>query len=200
MDRRVRRTRRLLGEAFIALLQTDDFYSITIRDITERADVAYSTFFRNFESKEDLLLTYLHDFVADLQKSITVDADATYRQQTRQSLAALFAHVQQHPQMHRTLLTTPAAQPVLDAFKRDLVALNQQMFTALGQSPRDDAPPLDLVFDSSAAQLFSLVAWWLAHDCEASVETLVGYAEQLMVEPMWRVLLDEAAMRALLDS
>ena len=58
MDKRIKRTRRILGEAFIDLLQKENFYTITIRDITEKADVAYSTFFRNFESKEELLLVY----------------------------------------------------------------------------------------------------------------------------------------------
>ena len=56
VDPRVKRTRRLLRDALVSLILEKDFASITIREITERAGVAYITFFRQFESIDQLLM------------------------------------------------------------------------------------------------------------------------------------------------
>ena len=55
LDRRVKRTQRLLAEALISLTLEKGYDAVSIRDITERADVAYATFFRHHEDKEALL-------------------------------------------------------------------------------------------------------------------------------------------------
>ena len=44
MDRRVRRTRKLLGQALLALVQEKKYDQITIFDITDRADLNRATF------------------------------------------------------------------------------------------------------------------------------------------------------------
>ena len=45
VDRRIKRTQKLLQEALIELTLEKGFDDVTIRDITERADVGYTTFF-----------------------------------------------------------------------------------------------------------------------------------------------------------
>ncbi|WP_039837218.1 TetR/AcrR family transcriptional regulator [Paenibacillus sonchi] len=54
-DPRVIRTRRLLQDAFAALLQEKDFESITVRDIAERATVNRTTFYAHFADKFEML-------------------------------------------------------------------------------------------------------------------------------------------------
>ncbi|KWX69899.1 TetR/AcrR family transcriptional regulator [Paenibacillus jilunlii] len=58
-DPRVIRTRRLLQDAFAALLQEKDFESITVRDIAERATVNRTTFYAHFVDKFEMLETKL---------------------------------------------------------------------------------------------------------------------------------------------
>lgn len=66
LDPRVRRTRRWLQEALIALLQEKSFADISITDITRQADLARVTFYQHFENKEALLLTLTSDFFAQM--------------------------------------------------------------------------------------------------------------------------------------
>ena len=58
-DRRIRRTRRLLGEALIRLALEYDYDEISIRRLTQRADVGYATFYRHFKSKDELFIATL---------------------------------------------------------------------------------------------------------------------------------------------
>lgn len=54
-DRRVIRTRQLIQEAFISLSREKEFSDITIRDITERAQINRATFYAHFADKYMLL-------------------------------------------------------------------------------------------------------------------------------------------------
>ena len=51
VDPRVKRTRKLLQQAFLELFQEKGFASISIQDITERATVNRATFYAHFPDK-----------------------------------------------------------------------------------------------------------------------------------------------------
>src|SRR6185369_11635872 len=70
VDPRVRRTRRLLRDALVSLMLEKDFASISIKEITERAEVAYITFFRHYQSLDQLLMEILDDRLGGLQTHI----------------------------------------------------------------------------------------------------------------------------------
>lgn len=55
VDPRVKRTRKLLQQAFLELFQEKGFASISIQDITERATVNRATFYAHFPDKYALL-------------------------------------------------------------------------------------------------------------------------------------------------
>jgi AcrR family transcriptional regulator len=54
-DRRVQRTRQVLQQAFIDVLQEKGFAATSIHDITERANLNRGTFYLHFEDKYQLL-------------------------------------------------------------------------------------------------------------------------------------------------
>lgn len=56
-DRRVKRTRELLQKALIDLISERDYRAITIQDIVDRANVARTTFYVHFNSKDDLFMS-----------------------------------------------------------------------------------------------------------------------------------------------
>lgn len=60
-NRQAIRTRRLLQEALLHLLEKKSYQKITVTDITGRADLARATFYTHFETKDDLLLSYIND-------------------------------------------------------------------------------------------------------------------------------------------
>ena len=52
------RSKQFITEALLELMTEEDFNSIKITEITRRAQVDRKTFYRNFESKEDILIQY----------------------------------------------------------------------------------------------------------------------------------------------
>ena len=55
MDRRVRRTRTLIKQAFVELLKEKKLSSITITEITRRADIDRRTFYLHYSGMEDII-------------------------------------------------------------------------------------------------------------------------------------------------
>ena len=81
MDRRVKKSRAAIYQAFLTLLNQKSYESLTVQEIIDLADVGRSTFYAHFETKEALLEEmcqdlFQHTFVERYQASELFDATA----------------------------------------------------------------------------------------------------------------------------
>lgn len=74
LDPRVKRTRQLLEESFMALLEEKSFHSITVQDIADRATVNRATFYAHFEDKFALFDHVIHETFKKTLKSKLTDS------------------------------------------------------------------------------------------------------------------------------
>ena len=75
-DRRSRRSRRLLKEGLLALMQEKRFSDITVRDITERMDLNRGTFYLHYPDTTALLQSVETDMLAEAQALIDAQLPA----------------------------------------------------------------------------------------------------------------------------
>ena len=61
MDRRQRKTREAIFNAFTGLLSQKDYTQITVGEIIDRADIGRATFYAHFETKEILLKEFCRE-------------------------------------------------------------------------------------------------------------------------------------------
>lgn len=78
-DRRSLRTRQLLTGAMLELMRERRYDTITVQQITERANVGRSTFYAHFTDKDDLLVDGVHRMLADLDSVTPGPAGANTR-------------------------------------------------------------------------------------------------------------------------
>jgi AcrR family transcriptional regulator len=77
-DRRVKRTRKLLQDAFLALIAEKSFQAISVQDIAERADVNRATFYAHFPDKYALLDYVVGDWIRQaLARRVSTDSPFT---------------------------------------------------------------------------------------------------------------------------
>ncbi len=69
-DRRVRRTQKLLKDSLISLMQEKEFKNITVKDVTERADINRGTFYLHYTDTYDLLQKIQEDVLSDFEEMI----------------------------------------------------------------------------------------------------------------------------------
>jgi len=69
-DKRTKRTRAWLLETLLELLESKDYSEITITELTEKADIARQTFYRNYDSMDDILLSRLNEIVDEYLEKV----------------------------------------------------------------------------------------------------------------------------------
>lgn len=160
MDRRVRRTRNLLRDAFVDLILEQGYDATTISDIVERADVGRSTFYSHFPTKEALLESGL----SDLRSSLLQYIEATSASSANQAfpfLEALFDHVGQHIQVYQ-VLTSSRGGRVVDQYFRNMLA--ELVAADLDNALKDQAalgPARRIANAYISGALMSLIIWWI---------------------------------------
>lgn len=77
MNPQSERSKRWLEEALLQLMQQKHFSEITVTDITAKAGLSRLTFYRNFDSKEEVLLRYFDAIFQDYLRSIREEAACT---------------------------------------------------------------------------------------------------------------------------
>jgi AcrR family transcriptional regulator len=173
-DRRVKRTQRLLAEALIALTLEKGYYAVSIRDITERADVAYATFFRHYEDKDALLGevvdVILDDMIALLQPVPSQDPIIAGNK--------IFAYVQAHSEMCRVLLGSQGK-----------ASLIQRLLVAKPDLPLPSIPsqiPPEIASYHFMSSSIELIQWWLDHDMPYPAEQMGQiFAELILIPGHW---------------
>jgi AcrR family transcriptional regulator len=168
-DRRIRRTQTLLARALIALTLEKGYDAISIRDITERADVGYATFFRHYPDKDALLAEVLDVVVEELPGELTRSAYLPGAVEA----GMLFHYVQQHSEIVRVLLRASAVrQRVLDTGLGILLA-KQDL-------PGRATIPREIVAHYMVSAGLALVEWWLAHEMPYSPERMGEIMHELL--------------------
>lgn len=189
IDRRVKRTHKLLAEAFLALIAEKPYEAITIREITERADIAYATFFRHYQDKNDLFLTILADDVGELK--VRMAAITPQSGDEDEACASLFRHIQNKEVLYRSLFSGPGTAVVREQMKmwyvEQILQTNQAYYTPTS------AIPFEVAANHTAAACVELIDWWLNHDMPYSAERMGDILCRLIINGTWQIVAESAA-------
>jgi len=171
-DRRVRRTQQLLARALIALTLEKGYEAVTIRDITERADIGYATFFRHYRDKDELLEDVLDVVLAEL-----IDLLCPAKPDDPAAIGVLlFRHVQEQSEVVRVLLESHTLLPRLIEVATQNIVSNHTPST-------NSAVPLEIAAHHIVTSTISLIQWWLDHQMPYSPERMGMIYHELIMRP-----------------
>ncbi len=164
-DRRIQKTRKLLTEALLALVQEKGFEDLTVQDILDRANVGRSTFYTHFQGKEDLLLQgldHLQGAMRDLQQQS--------RKTTGEAFGFrhfLFAHVQEQRGVFRAMIGRHSGLMIQRRFQQMLLELVREDLKVLFSG----TVPEDLV-QFIAGGMYGMMAGWMDGRAKPSPEEM----------------------------
>ena len=174
IDRRVARTRRLLAAALVELVNEQDYESITIRDITDHADIGYATFFRHYNSKDDLMLEIFTRIIDELESLSNQRAEHSFEQEGRH----FFQHVAENAALYRSILDSlPFARKLRD----NIVQRIRGHLESHAKEIPEPVIPVDIAAQHLVSSILGLVDWWLANDIPYPVEQMALIYERLTV-------------------
>jgi AcrR family transcriptional regulator len=184
-DRRIRRTRRALQEALIALMTEKDYEAVTVEDIIQRADVGRSTFYNHYTDKEDLLRDNLTRLRSILEQPAVAEP-VSRRRPVRFSLP-FFRHVYEEQRFARALLGTARGGVVLRQVERLLADVVRAEFADLFGADGPTRAPQEAVVAYVVGAYLSLLNWWLNAETATSPDE-VDRIFQMLVAPGIRVV------------
>jgi AcrR family transcriptional regulator len=175
VDRRITRTQKLLTDALITLALEKGYDAVTIKDITERADISYSTFFRRYpdKDKDALLMGILENTVNELGELVGGSKSA------EMGGTVLFRHVADNQSLYRVLLGGLNSSAVVQK-------VQQMTVEALLRDPdlhSDTFIPPEIAANHIAASTLALVKWWLDNNMPYAPERMGTIYAALIIHP-----------------
>jgi AcrR family transcriptional regulator len=179
-DLRVRRTRKLLTQALIEGTVEKGFAALTVRDITRRAMVNRSTFYRHYLDKYDLLEQHLNEIYEVLEEGGII-GEGRPEGNIDEEIIELFKQIQQFPDFYRVMLGPQADAFLSQRFRQQtqqrVLAYFHQTFPEAASDP--DTLPLDLKFTTIASAGCSALGWWLEQERPSTPEKFAHWLRQL---------------------
>jgi AcrR family transcriptional regulator len=178
-DRRVKRTQQHLAKALVALTLEKGYDAVTIRDITERADIGYATFFRHYHDKEALLHDVSEVVLADLRKELPI---APGMDVTAVGIN-LFRYVAEHANVFRALVsghsTSSLMQHIVELASGDILDEHTLKEGSL--------VPIEVAAYHIAQSSIALIQWWLEREMPYPPERMGAIFARLIVQPTFYI-------------
>ncbi|MEM8859142.1 MAG: TetR/AcrR family transcriptional regulator [Chloroflexota bacterium] len=165
-SRQAIRTRKLLQEALIDLVQEQDFGSLKILDITDRANLGRATFYMHYKDKEDLLAAVVDKFREELEDQfLQSDLNDRYH-----GLLHALKNAKEQPELFRVVFTHHRTVErirsfVIDRISIDMEAINQELGLKSG-------PEVQARAQMMAGCIIGIFNYWLDHHDQMSAEEL----------------------------
>lgn len=187
-DRRIRRTRQLLRDAFVALLKEKRYEDISVQDIIERADMARSTFYVHYVDKEDLLVGKWGVFASNLG----VHADGLNREENKGHSVLSTLGWFQHIKAQGDLLKIIAKDPAMDLAMKTLhgILLEDMQIRVQSHLPKNEnaSIPPSLAVDYLAGSLMTLLKWWVRQGMSYPPDRMDEIFQQLVMKGVSSVI------------
>ncbi len=161
-DRRVRRTRRAIFDAFRDLVLSRRYDEIRVGDIFAAADIGKSTFYEHFSNKDDVLLS-------SIEPLFDVLADAATGDVMRERLVFVLSHFWDQRAMARVIF----GQDLYFKLARKLTEMIERRIPT-----NDVALPSRLVAIECANAQLSTIRAWLAGEFQYDVDAFAAHLAQ----------------------
>jgi AcrR family transcriptional regulator len=172
-DRRIRKTRQQLGEALVSLILEKDYDAISIKHITDRADVAHATFYRHYRDKDELLAQRLQEVIQEIE--------AFTREASLQDAEGylIFKHAEENATLYRILLSSQGTSQVRKRVKETIAANILRTCKPLRPAQRGIIPP-EAAANHIAGSMLLLIEWWLDENMPFPPHHMAKVYEQLV--------------------
>lgn len=171
-----RRSRRYITEALLGIMTTKPYTKISITEITEKADVVRRTFYRNFESKEDVLETYIYSIFLSLQEQLQELEEYDEYLMAR----VCFEYMARHKVFLNLLLENDLFILVLKVLEDHMDDFNRRF---KGDRLNDFDPTFISYYSSyKTAGLWRILKKWLSSGMKESPEQMASYFENIITK------------------
>ncbi|UXU83527.1 TetR/AcrR family transcriptional regulator C-terminal domain-containing protein [Mammaliicoccus sciuri] len=183
-DRRVRKSKRAIKQAFIQLLKENNLDRITIQQISDLADINRGTFYLNYEDKYALLdemeneqIEKIKGFV-DIRKMdlSTKTSDRFIEDFANKIIKNVITHIEHNIEFYQVILNLERKSQIEEQLA-DIVRSNIKHL--IGDKDNVFGIPENYYLSYVVGSMMSMIKYWVSDENRVSVEELVNYVSTI---------------------
>jgi AcrR family transcriptional regulator len=164
---RVRRTRALLRQALVELIEERGFDRVTDGDLSSRAMISRAAFYRNYRDKYELVEQIFDEAMTEMTAGSEDDTRSP-----GQRLAGFLRHIDTYHRLYGALLGRKGSPWFADRMRSALAATSSQHLPG-----RD----VDALAPSVISAMFvQSILWWLEHDRPCAPDEIAEQSARLI--------------------
>ncbi|KMY32625.1 hypothetical protein ACZ11_11015 [Lysinibacillus xylanilyticus] len=198
-DRRIIRTKNEIKQAFFSLLSEKNFEAITVRDITELANINRGTFYLHYVDKYNLLEQYENEifekFNAILDATTNLDLDINQFKQERLPVMVRILQVFYEEADFLKLILGPNGDPYFHEKMRQFFV---RYFNAYLGNRTDKSKwrfPIELTLAYNSNAILGVITYWLQHDTQQSPEEIAT----MLIETILKGTFEASGLRSIFE-
>ncbi|MGE7926552.1 TetR/AcrR family transcriptional regulator [Lysinibacillus xylanilyticus] len=198
-DRRIIRTKNEIKQAFFSLLSEKNFEAITVRDITELANINRGTFYLHYVDKYNLLEQYENEifekFNAILDATTNLDLDINQFKQERLPVMVQILQVFYEEADFLKLILGPNGDPYFHEKMRQFFV---RYFNAYLGNRTDKSKwrfPIELTLAYNSNAILGVITYWLQHDMQQSPEEIAT----MLIETILKGTFEASGLRSIFE-
>lgn len=186
MDRRILKTKHEIRNAFISLLKIKSFNVVTVKDITEEANINRATFYKHYEDKHDLLAKLEEDIIENIKKIIEkrspvhVQEDVMNQFDFKTKITAIYTYIEKEKELIEVLISSNGNQSFLTHMQfllEQLLKRNLQHY----KPTKEAAVPKHLIVVYLASAHLGLIRHWLVKKLDYTPEEMATMISTILI-------------------
>ena len=177
-DRRVTRTRAALRKALRDLVNEKGFDTITIEEITKRADVGRTTFYLHYRDKEDIFFeAFKKKLFAQVENISPRPLIKWFSRGEGNMVRALLEIVLENADLFQAI-TKEQSGKVFNRFRDihvEAVSKLLEKSPMIQQRAQKADFPFDFALNYYSGALWSCIVWWVEQDFRLDIEEVTDY-------------------------
>ncbi|RIO00403.1 TetR/AcrR family transcriptional regulator [Mammaliicoccus sciuri] len=183
-DRRVRKSKRAIKQAFIQLLTENNLDRITIQQISDLADVNRGTLYLNYEDKYALLDEMENEQIEEIKGYVdirkmdlsTKTSDRFIEEFANKVIKNVITHIEQNMEFYQVILNLERKSQIEEQLA-DIVRSNIKHL--IGNKDNVFGIPENYYLSYVVGSMMSMIKYWVSDENRVSVEELVNYVSTI---------------------
>ncbi|CAI3333912.1 TetR/AcrR family transcriptional regulator [Enterococcus cecorum] len=191
-DLRTKRTRKMILEAFINLVEEKGYEHVTVSDIASQAMINRATFYAHFKDKQDVYDYIFKEAVTQFMIVLApVQLGRTNQLQLHaieQIITHIFEKIQENRVFFKTVLNAHGNEQLRKQISQILRSTYANIFEQVEIREKDFIVPIDFIIEYMSSTFMASLHWWINQEISFSPKQMAQLIIKLVGSNHLKVL------------
>ena len=179
MDKRIKKTKKILKDTLTMMMGEQHFQSITVKDLTEKAQINRGTFYLHYQDVSHLLSVLEEEILTDLIKIVEKNRVVGSEYRVMPTLIELVEYLHQDLPFCKALVGPHGDINFIDMLKKAMIEETKKAMPALLTKYNETFIEFLMVYIVSGS--IGVFQEWFKSDCLAPLPDIIEPCEKMIV-------------------